>query len=158
MEVKELFTDEAKSRIKETTGSILDEVQSEIEENKSKETKSGRKSKDAKKAEEAEVWADILAPVLTGLNAGVSKFAEELKHTDEEIEVIATLGGKILPKYVDIEMMKYKDEYQLISYLIMIETAKVQNYLAAREDRKESERSDNGSRKTGKRENSSNDT
>lgn len=151
-----LFTDDAKDRIKETTGSILDEVQQEIEENKSKETKSGRKSKDAKQAEEAETWATILNPILTGLNTGLGKFADELKHTDEEIEVISTLGGKILPKYVDIEMMKYKDEYQLLSYLVMIETQKIQLYLASRESRKESEGNNNDSGEAGKRKNALN--
>ena len=165
-----MFTPEAKDRLKDTTSKILEEVTEEIEEKKGSETKSGRKSKDAKTAEESEIWAGILEPILSGLNAGVTRYAEELAHTPEEIKTISILSGKIAPKYLDIEMMKFKDEYMLLSYLIMIETQKVQNFLEAKEQRKketekekernesrsESKGDNNNSGKAGERENSLN--
>lgn len=152
-EEQELFTREAKERLQETTKDILSDVTEELEEQKNRETKSGRKSKDAKVAEEAEIWAGILEPILSGLNAGVSRYAQELAHTDEELKTIAILSGKIAPKYFDLEMMKYKDEYMLASYLIMIETQKIQNFIEARESRKQSKGSNNDSGETGKRKN-----
>lgn len=147
---KELFTDQAKNRLASKTSEILNDVQKEIEEQKDKETKSGRKSKDAKIAEEAEIWSGILQPILSGINSGVASYAKELAHSDEEIQTIAVLSGKIAPKYLDIDMMKFKEEYMLASYLIMIETQKIQNYLESRENREKSKGSNNDTGKTGK--------
>lgn len=111
--------------VKEKSEQLRKETLEEIEERAESTTKTGRKSKDAKQAENELVLVGGIETILMGINTVISSKFKELKHEEEEIRTIATLSAPVLAKHVDLDALEYKEEVKLVSYLLMCEMEKM---------------------------------
>ena len=117
------------------------EVRAELQEQKQERTETGRRSKTAKQAEQAEELMQALHPVLEGLNDMLRNRWPGVEYTPGQVEFIATIGGKIASKYVDLSAEKYAEEITLALFLLTTGAQKgVAIYQEEKRRRIESER------------------
>jgi len=109
------FSVDAMTRLAEESPiqDYLESVEEEIEADLQDRTPKGRKSKAARTAEEIRQFQQVVHTAASGLNALLAAKVPELEYTEDELNVVGKLGGKILAKHVDSAMTEYGDEITL---------------------------------------------
>lgn len=92
-------------------------MREEIETEAARDTSMGRPPKKVVEARQAKEMIQVLTPLLEGINELVGNRWEPLRYSDKELEIVATLGGRVLSKYVDVGLEKYGEEIMLATYL-----------------------------------------
>lgn len=109
---------------------LTESVAKEIEEKSKDTTKTGRKSKTAKEAEEQKLLISTCQSFFEGLHeVAVNKFGEAFRHEEEEINTLAILTSAVIAKHFDLHGLEWKEEIQLATYIAGKELPKIQRYL-----------------------------
>lgn len=126
------FSEQARE---ELAGGLVEEAisgQADLIEQAQQTTPKGRRTKAAKDAEQVLQMQQLLQTSLQPVNQLLAAKVPEFAYTDEELAVLASLGGKVLSKYVDSAMLKYGDEIVLGTFLIASTANKTEAYLSRR--------------------------